>query len=120
MRADCIRQCCARRLTRVFGRDGFRLEEFLLRLYISGDTASSRNAIESLSRLQECIRLPNLKSETIDVLIYPDLAEQARVVATPMLSLDRPAGQIRLIGDLSDTSKILELLGFDASDEFSK
>ncbi len=51
------------------------------------------------------------KVEIIDVLARPELAEQAGILATPTLSYDNAGRPRRIVGDLSDTQRILEFLG---------
>ncbi|MFC7398404.1 circadian clock KaiB family protein [Chelatococcus sp. GCM10030263] len=91
--------------------------EFLLRLYISGDTASSRRAKENLSRLRESTLGSRWTVDVIDVLTAPQRAEEAGILATPTLSYDHPAGPKRIIGDLSDATRILRFLGIEAKEE---
>jgi circadian clock protein KaiB len=84
----------------------------LLRLYIAGTTASSRRAEQNLRDLQALIK-PEWKIEVVDVLLKPELAEQAGILATPTLSYEHPERRRRIIGDLSDTQKVLEFLGIE-------
>jgi circadian clock protein KaiB len=90
--------------------------EFLLRLYISGDTASSRRAKENLARLRENTLGSEWTVDVIDVLTAPQRAEEAGILATPTLSYDHPGGPKRIIGDLSDASRILRFLGIEAKE----
>jgi circadian clock protein KaiB len=88
--------------------------EALLRLYIAGESASSRRAEQNLQHLRTFINVDGWKVEIIDVLVRPDLAEQAGILATPTLSYDRADRPRRIIGDLSDTKRVLEFLGIDS------
>ena len=86
--------------------------KYILKLYITGTTVNSQNAIENLNAI---LNEPSLKDkyelEVIDVLKHPKLAEDERILATPVLYKKLPP-QIRMvIGDLSDTEKVL--LGLD-------
>ena len=45
--------------------------------------------------------------EIIDVLEFPDLAEDERILATPTLIKSLPLPLRRVIGDLSDKEKVL-------------
>ncbi|HZZ78929.1 MAG TPA: circadian clock KaiB family protein [Gemmataceae bacterium] len=89
---------------------------FSLRLYISGDTISSRRAKDNLARL--CGREPmsSWPVEVIDVLSEPQRAEEAGILATPTLSCEHPTSPKRVVGDLSDTNRILGFLGITAKD----
>lgn len=89
----------------------------LLRLYIAGRSASSRRAQQNLQRLKASLDTQGWDIETIDVIDRPDLAEGARIIATPTLSYDDTARSRRIVGDLSDTVRVLEFLGIDEKDE---
>jgi circadian clock protein KaiB len=52
--------------------------------------------------------------KVIDVLTEPHLAEEAKILATPTLSYEHPSRPRRIIGDLSDTRKVLDFLGIEA------
>jgi len=88
-----------------------------LRLYIAGNSASSRRAQQNLERLRACLGTHGWDVETIDVLDRPELAEGARIIATPTLSYEDAARTRRIVGDLSDTVRVLEFLGIDQKDE---
>jgi circadian clock protein KaiB len=90
---------------------------FSLQLYISGDTLSSRRAKDNLARLREREPISSWPVEIIDVLAEPQRAEEAGILATPTLSYDHPASPKRIVGDLSDTNRILRFLGIAAKDE---
>jgi circadian clock protein KaiB len=87
--------------------------EPILRLYIGGNAASSRRAQRNLERLRTLVRVEAWKIEIIDVLANPELAEQASVLATPTLCYHHSGRPRRIIGDLSDTKRVLEFLGID-------
>lgn len=83
------------------------MEKYLLRLYVTGKTPRSQRAVANLQRLcQE--KLPDqFTLEVIDVLEMPHLAEQAQILATPTVVKAQPLPVRRIIGDLSDTDKVL-------------
>jgi circadian clock protein KaiB len=93
-----------------------RVGEYRLRLYIAGDTVVSQNARENLRRLCERHRA-RIETIVIDVLSEPVLADRARILATPTLVYEHPARSKRIIGDLSDTEKIIEFLGLQQRDD---
>lgn len=63
-------------------------------------------------RLRQHSSAAACKFEIIDVLAEPELAEQAGILATPTLSYEHAGRPRRIVGDLSDTKRILEFLGF--------
>jgi circadian clock protein KaiB len=85
----------------------------VLRLYIAGNSASSRRAEQNVMRLRDHMTADAWKIEIIDVLATPELAEQASVLATPTLSYDNAGRPRRIVGDLSDTKRILDFLGIE-------
>ena len=85
--------------------------KYLLKLYITGQTATSTRAIANLQRIcdQELGGLYQI--QVIDILEQPQLAEDERILATPTLIKQLPLPLRRVIGDLSDVEKVL--LGLD-------
>lgn len=85
--------------------------KYILRLYITGQTPRSQAAVANLERIcrQELQGAYDL--EVIDVLCHPGLAEDQKILATPTLIKELPPPLRRIIGDLSDTEKVL--LGLD-------
>jgi circadian clock protein KaiB len=81
-------------------------KEYILKLYIMGDTANSQRAIKNLNGILEKEIKDLYTLEIIDVLERPDMAEQDRVLATPALMKILPAPAKRIIGDLSDWEKV--------------
>jgi circadian clock protein KaiB len=88
----------------------------VLRLYIAGNSPSSRRAEQNVMHLRKHLATA-LKVEIIDVLVRPDLAEQAGVLATPTLSYEHSIRPRRIVGDLSDTRRVLDFLGLNPDGE---
>lgn len=88
---------------------------YFLRLYIAGKSMASQRAEQDLANLQRVIRR-DCQFEIIDVLKNPDLAEQAGILATPTLSYEHPERPRRIIGDLSDTKRVLHFLGIESKE----
>jgi circadian clock protein KaiB len=87
--------------------------ELVLRLYIAGNSASSRRAEQNLHGIEALIRSEGWRIEIIDVLSKPELAEEAGVIATPTLSYEHSVRPRRIVGDLSDTRRVLDFLGIE-------
>jgi circadian clock protein KaiB len=85
--------------------------ESVLRLYIAGNSASSRLAEQNLQRMLADIKSEGWEVEIIDVLTKPELAEKAGVIATPTLSYEHSVRPRRIVGDLSDARRVFEFLG---------
>ena len=78
-----------------------------LRLYVAGQTAKSIAAFENLKRMCE-EHLPGQYSiEVVDLIRQPQLARGDQIVAIPTLVLKLPRAVQRIIGDLSNTDRVL-------------
>ena len=87
------------------------MNKFVLKLYITGQTPKSERAIANMRRICEQELNGQYKLAVIDVLERPQLAEDEKIMATPTLIKELPPPLGRVIGDLSDTEKVL--LGLD-------
>ncbi|MEW6734438.1 MAG: circadian clock protein KaiB [Acidobacteriota bacterium] len=87
------------------------MNKYLLKLYITGHTARSERAIANLRRICDEELGGQYEMMIIDILERPQLAEDEKIVATPTLIKQLPPPLRRIIGDLSDTEKVL--LGLD-------
>jgi len=84
---------------------------YVLKLYVTGRTPRSEKAIANLRRICEEELHGQYEMQVVDVLEHPQLAEDEKVLATPTLIKRLPPPLRRVIGDLSDTEKVL--LGLD-------
>ena len=84
-----------------------RPEEWNLRLYIAGNTPRSTRAIQNLEAVCEEHLKGIYKLEVIDLLRNPKLARGDQILAIPTLVRRLPAPMKKLIGDLSDTERLL-------------
>lgn len=87
------------------------LSNYLLKLYVTGKTPRAEKAIANLRRICSEDLQGKYELEIIDVLEHPQLAEDEKILATPTLIKRLPPPLRRVIGDLSDTEKVL--LGLD-------
>lgn len=78
-----------------------------LRLYVAGQTAKSLTALSNLKRFCEEHLAGRYKIEVIDLLVNPRLAAGDQILAIPTLVRKLPAPLKRIIGDLSNTEKVL-------------
>lgn len=93
-------------------------ERTLLRLYIAGQSPKSLRAIENLTVICEEHLAGKYEIEVIDLLEHPRLAKGDQIVAVPTLIRALPEPVRRIIGDLSDTDRVLvglQLMGQDTS-----
>ena len=83
----------------------------LLRLYIAGQTPKSLKALSNLKKLCAEHMNESYQIEVIDLMKKPHLAQQDQVLAIPTLVRNLPVPIRKIIGDLSDTERVL--LGLD-------
>ena len=84
-----------------------RPENWLLRLYIAGQTPKSLAALSNLNRICEQHLAGKFEIEVIDLLRTPELAEADKIIAIPTLVRRLPEPLRKIIGDLSNTEKTL-------------
>lgn len=88
---------------------------FAFRLYVAGDAPNSRQAIANLTQLCETHLPDRYDIEIVDVLLQPKRALTEAVYMTPTLVSDSPYPGHRIVGTLSQTEPILQILGLGAA-----
>ena len=83
---------------------------YVLRLYVAGASERSARAVRNLTRICEEHFAGRYELTVIDLLQSPGEAQAAAVVAAPTLVKELPLPIKRLIGDLSDTERVLVAL----------
>lgn len=84
---------------------------YLLRLYVAGVTPNCTAAFVNLKRICEEHLAGKYEIEVIDLLENPKLARGDQILAIPTLVLKLPEPVRRIIGDLSNTERVL--IGLD-------
>jgi circadian clock protein KaiB len=78
-----------------------------LRLYVAGQTPKSVAAFTNLKKVCEEHLAGQYKIEVVDLLLNPQLARGDQIVAIPTLVRKLPEPVRKIIGDLSNTEKVL-------------
>ncbi len=78
-----------------------------LRLYVAGQTARSLQAFANLKRICEEHMAGQYRIEVIDLLENPQLAAGDQIFAIPTLVRKLPEPVRKIIGDLSNTERVL-------------
>jgi circadian clock protein KaiB len=78
-----------------------------LRLYVAGQTPKSVTALQNLNRLCEDHLAGRYRIEVIDLLKNPQLARGDQILAIPTLVRKLPEPMRKIIGDLSQTERVL-------------
>jgi len=86
-------------------------ETWRLRLYVAGRTPKCVTAFDNLHRFCEEHMSGRYEIEVVDLLENPRLAKDDQIIAIPTLVRKLPEPLRKVIGDLSNTEKML--VGFD-------
>jgi circadian clock protein KaiB len=78
-----------------------------LRLYVAGQTPKSVTALANLKKICEEHLANQYKIEVIDLVRNPGLARRDQILAIPTLVRNLPTPMRKIIGDLSNTEKVL-------------
>lgn len=84
---------------------------YKLRLFVTGASPNSVRAITNIKEICEQHLAGNYDLEIIDVHQQPLIAEKEQLIALPLLMKLQPLPFKRLIGDMSDRTKVLNGLG---------
>jgi len=82
-------------------------EVFKLRLFVAGQTPKSIRAFANLKVLCEEHLKGRYQIEVIDLLEHPEMARGNQIVALPTLVVNLPQSVRQIIGDLSNTDRVL-------------
>jgi circadian clock protein KaiB len=101
----------------VAGKDGLATKDGLnrkdgeatleLRLYVAGQTPKSLVALRNLKKICEEHLRGRYRLHVIDLVKTPQLAQNDQILAIPTLVRNLPQPIRKIIGDLSDTQRVL-------------
>ena len=89
--------------------------DYTLFLYISGATQRSERAITNIKSVCEEHIKGRYRLNVIDIYQSPGQLAKHNIVAAPTLIKETPLPVRRLVGDLSDTARVLEGLALSAA-----
>src|SRR5215212_8788883 len=84
-----------------------KAQSFKLRLYVAGQTPKSLRAFANLKVLCDQHLHGRYQIEVIDLLEHPEMARGDQIVALPTLVIKLPQAVRKIIGDLSNTDRVL-------------
>jgi circadian clock protein KaiB len=88
---------------------------YVLRLYVAGQTPKSLAAFANLKKICEEHLAGQYEIEVIDLLKHPQLASGDQILAIPTLVRKLPEPIKKIIGDLSNTERVL--VGLDVREQ---
>jgi len=87
-------------------------DHYVLRLYVAGQTLNSVHAIANIRKICEENLQGHYVLEVIDLYQQPQLAQDDQIIAVPTLIRKLPPPLRRIIGDMSNTERVLVGLDF--------
>jgi circadian clock protein KaiB len=81
--------------------------EWKLRLYVAGQTPKSLTAFANLRRICEEHLAGRYQIEVIDLMKHPELAQTDQIIALPTLVRKLPEPIKRIVGDLSNSERVV-------------
>ena len=85
--------------------------KLVLQLYVSGMSQKSMEAIQNIKRLCDEYLQDAFELEIIDIYKHPEIALEQQIVFSPSLIKHLPLPKKTLIGNFSDTEKVIKGLG---------
>ena len=80
---------------------------WILRLYVAGQSPKALTAFANLKKICDEQLEGKYSIEVIDLLINPKLGNEDQILALPTLVRKLPVPVRKIIGDLSDTERVL-------------
>jgi len=81
---------------------------FKLRLFVTGSTYRSQQAIQNIRQICEEHLEGQYELEVIDIYQAPEQAREHQIMAVPTLLKELPLPLRKIVGDLSEKEKVLE------------
>jgi circadian clock protein KaiB len=81
--------------------------EYLLRLYVAGQTPKSLQAFANLKRICEEHLAGRYRIEVVDLVLNPALARGDQILAVPAVVRQLPPPVKKIIGDFSNVDRVL-------------
>jgi len=85
-------------------------DKYILRLFVTGILPNSVRAIRNIKAICELNLKGRYELDIIDIYQQPSLALSEEIIAIPVLIRKFPLPEERIVGDLSDTEKVLKVL----------
>jgi len=82
-------------------------DKWILRLYVAGQSPKALTAFTNLKKICDEQLMGKYSIEVIDLLINPQLGAEDQILALPTLVRKLPVPVRKIIGDLSNTERVL-------------
>jgi circadian clock protein KaiB len=82
-------------------------QQWVLNLYVAGKNQKAVTALKNITTICEELLKGKYRIEVIDLWKHPLIARKRQILALPTLVRNAPLPVKKIIGDLSDTEKVL-------------
>lgn len=82
-------------------------EAWILHLYVAGQTPKSVRALANLHKICETHLVGKYRIEIVDLIKNPNMGRADQILAIPTLVRKLPPPLVKIIGDLSNTERVL-------------
>jgi circadian clock protein KaiB len=86
-------------------------DTWVLVLFVAGATGNSLRALANIKNICEQYLKGHYRLDVVDIYQDPEIVQKEQIIAIPTLLLKNPIQEIRLVGDMSETEKVLKILG---------
>jgi circadian clock protein KaiB len=84
--------------------------DYVLQLFITGATPNSMRAVANILKICERHFKGRYRLDVVDLYQKPEMAAGEQIIAAPTLLKHEPSPTRRIVGDLSDESKVVNRL----------
>ena len=98
----------AERLARAYAQ--LETRKYVLRLYVAGNTPQSSRAIANIKTICETYLKGRYVLTVVDLYEHQQRAQEDQILVAPTLVRQTPLPRRRLVGDLSNTERVLTAL----------
>ena len=88
-------------------------DAYVFRLYVTGASPNSSRAITNLKIFFEKYLKGRYKLQIVDVYQQPQIAQTVDIIALPLLVRTAPLPERRMVGDMSDTERMIRSLNIE-------
>lgn len=89
---------------------------YVMTLFVAGSSLLTKRAVDNVRRICSNQLEGRCRLDVVDIAEDPDTAEAHGIVAVPTLIKGAPLPEVRLVGDMSDTARVMSRLDIEATE----
>lgn len=92
--------------------------KYKLKTFIAGNSGASARAVARIEQL--CREVNDIENEFVDIFENPQAAIDSNVIATPMVVRVEPQPDVKVVGDVADLNRLLQMLRIEVPEQVLK